>query len=145
MPFLAREIGGKEGTGDIESRLLLGCAAAEAQDIRVIVLAGHQSAVGILAQGRTDAWRLVRRDAHPDARAADQYAPVEIAVRDGLSDLKADIRVVNRIRGIRAEVLEVYVLLPKKADNCFLERKSRMIRSDRHPHTGDYIIPGSAL
>src|SRR5262245_44240401 len=62
--FLAQEVGGK------------------AEDVRVVVPATEFGSDTVVARRRPRTADLVGRDAHADARAADQYAALDAAVAD---------------------------------------------------------------
>ncbi len=84
---------------------------AQHEDVRIVVQPGHPRAVCVATQGGTDPGDFVRRDAHTDAGAADQYTAVELTVRHGFSHLGTDVRVVDGFRFLRAEIHDIRLLI----------------------------------
>ena len=78
-------------------------SAAEAEDVRVVVLTRHARGISVGAASRADPRVFVRRHAHTDAGAADKYASVAFAALYRAADL---VRVVGVVDGfaVTAEI-----------------------------------------
>ena len=77
---------------------------------------------------------LVRGDLLALAAAAEHDAEVGVARDDDATDVRADRRVVDRLLGIRAAVVDVVVPLLQHLDQVLLEREARVVGADRDPH-----------
>ena len=73
-----------------------GDLAGEAKHVGVVVLARQRGGFVIANQRRADAGNLVRRDAHADARGADQQAELRLVRRHAL---RHRLGVIGIIRG----------------------------------------------
>ncbi len=58
------------------------------------------------AHRRANAADLVRGNRRSDPGAVDHDAGVRFAAGDGLRDLSGDVRVVDRVRGVGAEIVD---------------------------------------
>ena len=86
---------------DLGADLLRGQAA----DLGIVMEAGAVGGKDIIALGGADAAHFIGGDAHADAGAADQNAPVVFAPDNSLRHLYGDIRIIDGILRIAAEVV----------------------------------------
>ena len=98
-----------EGRGEEDARKLDGLfaidhAAAEAEDVGVVVPARHLGGKGVRQHCGAYAALLVGGDAHPDARSAAEDAQLGASRRDFVADGLGVNRVVYRFLGICADV-----------------------------------------
>ncbi len=68
--------------------------------------------------------------------AAEDDAAIGAARGDDPAHLRADRRIVDRRLGERPAVLDLVTELLERGDQVLLERKARMVRSDRNAHGG---------
>src|SRR6185369_9610274 len=88
---LAAEGRAEEGDDAFPRRLGADHPRTERQDVHVVVLDPLVGGVRVVAHGRPDAADLVRRDARPDAGAADQDAAVGLTVADRVPELRREV------------------------------------------------------
>eukprot|EP00754_Rhynchopus_humris_P025127 Rhum_TRINITY_DN14932_c33_g1::Rhum_TRINITY_DN14932_c33_g1_i1::g.129858::m.129858 len=91
------KLGGEEGRHHFLVHLGSGGARTHAHDVRVVVVAAHARRVRLVAQCRTDAVELVRRDRHANTRSADQDTPSSRLRHLGAHSAR-NIRVVHPVR-----------------------------------------------
>ena len=108
----------------------------EGDHVGVVVLARearHDRVGGLHA---ADAAHLVGHDRLPGAASAQGDPQLVVAARNGARDRGDEVGVVDRVRGVGAEVV---VLDPKLVEQCAeltLQGESRMVGSDRDAHGG---------
>ena len=106
-------------------------AAADRQDVGVVVLARHPRTIQVVAEGGANPVDLVGRDLFPLAAPADDDAAIRLAVRDQPRDLGADRRIVDRRFRIRSAIVHVVAEAGERAEEVLLQREPGVIRSDR--------------
>ena len=79
-------------------------ARAQAQHVRIVMLARKLRRQATAAQSRTNARMAIRRDRNPDPRTANRDAELRTPMRDSLRDKPAIIRVIDRLRAIRPQI-----------------------------------------
>jgi hypothetical protein len=108
-------------------------------DLSIIMQSGPVSRKNIIALGRPYPPHFIGGNAHADAGAAYQYAPVKLAPDDGLGYLHGDIRIVNRIFGIAPEVMRT---VPRLSDYFYyklLESTTPVVIADSNTHGCDLL------
>ena len=96
--------------------------------------AGHFRCVGIAAQCRANALHLVCGHGNADARGANQYAVISLAVCHAVRDLCAVHRIVHAVRGIAAEVFDFDALCFQMLLDGFFQSESAVIRTNCDLH-----------
>src|SRR5262245_21783794 len=92
----------------------------KAENVGVVVPAAKFGGDTVVARRRPGAPDLVGGDAHADARAADQDAPLHAAVADLAGHFEREVRVIDAARVIRADVDDfVAVLTEQRYDSLF--------------------------
>jgi hypothetical protein len=81
---------------------LLRCQTA---DLSIIMAAGAVGGKDIVALSGADAPHFIGGDAHADAGAAYQYTPIIISLDNSLGNEQGNIRIINSILRIAAEVV----------------------------------------
>lgn len=81
-------------------------ATRKANDVGVVVLTGEVGKIGARYSGRAHARELVGCHRHAKAGAADKNAQVNLAGRDGISDARSKVGVVDAFVGDRSEVFD---------------------------------------
>ena len=104
-------------------------AAAQGQDITVVVAAGHLGGEAVAAQGAADALDLVGRHGHADAGAAAEDALLRLAGGDGLRHQGRIDGVIAAGFGIGAVVGEGDAPLRQVFLDLFLEGKAPVVAS----------------
>ena len=121
----------KERVHDLERKSRADDAAAESEDVRIVVPPCHLRAVAVAAESGADAAHLVHGDGDTDAGAADGDAAFAFAACNGARDRLAVIGVVAAFLRIGAEVLELDTLFPEMGHDFLLQGKAAVVGSDR--------------
>src|SRR5690554_2249721 len=119
----------EEDAEDLLGEPLADDARSEAEDIRVIMLAGRLRDEGIGAERRPHAFIAVCRDAHPDARAADKDADALTAL-NSLSDLGCIIGIIDAGLIVGAKIDGLIAMRADLLDELCFERDACMIGGD---------------
>lgn len=98
------EIGCEPGFENTWDFLEGGKGGAEAEDIGVIVFAGHFSHSGVGDEGGADAWELIGGDTHSDTGGTDEDTGVEGSFCDTACDFDGEVRVIDGFWGVATEV-----------------------------------------
>ena len=106
----------------------------QAQHVGIVVQAAHLGGQIVVASSGADAGILVGRDAHADARAADENAAVDFAFRNGLGDLRREVGVVDALGRQRAEVDGIVAEIADKRQDLPLDFVTAMIAGDGYFH-----------
>src|SRR5919107_1247864 len=109
------EVGREPGADDVAHLGGGDGATPEGEDVGAVVLAGVDGDLDRVAGGGADAGHLVGRHGGADARAVDTDAEVGLALRDGARDRVREVRVVNRVGRVRAEVAHAVAEFDEKA------------------------------
>ena len=128
MP-VSLKLGGKEGFED-SGQPGFPLFRRQTADLSVIMTSRPRGGEGVMALGSPDSLHLVGGDAHTDARTAYQYTEVEITLNDSFADLPGDIRVVNRVAGITAEILICITGLGNEFDDRIFDNDSPVVTAD---------------
>ena len=118
-------------------------AAAERQDVRVVVLARQARRVQIVAESRADAGDLVRGYLFALSAAAHHDAPLGAPFGDLTRHREADRRIVDGLLAIGAAIVDAVPQNPQPAFEMLFEKKSGMIRADRNPHDPGIVLCSS--
>ena len=132
--LLIAEAGVEEGANQIERERLPDDLRAEAEHGDVVMLDGLMCGIDIVAEGGADTRDLVGGDAGADSRAADEDRAVGASVDKLRANGLGDVREVDRLRRVRAEVADLMAPLPERVDDWSLEWKTGMIAADCQPH-----------
>ena len=109
-------------------------ARAEGEDVRVVVHAGELGAKGLGAHDGAHALDLVGGQADPHARAADEDAQVDVAVRHGAADLVAGDGVIEALGAVGAEVHDLVAALLEVLGDDVLELDGGVVVTDTDLH-----------
>src|SRR5215208_3049561 len=112
---------------------------AHAEHVAVVVLDGLVARVGVVADEGADAGELAGRDRHARARAADDHRALRLPGEDQLGRAARHVRVVDGVRGVRAQIDR---LVPERGDRLeheLLEREAGMVE-----RAGDLHEPPSS-
>ena len=72
--------------------------------------------------------------AHPQPRAADQDAPIHLAVADLAGHAGGDVGIIDRLAGVRAQVLHLVAQPLQQIDDPRTDRIATMIGADGNTH-----------
>ena len=141
MACLAAEARAQEGVNELARELDADDAAAEHEHVHVVVLHALVRRVGVVAQAGPDAGHLVGRHRRADAAAAHDDAPFGAVSAQGGADGLGEVRVVDRLPAVGADVENLAVLRVQEALDRLLQLEAGVIGSNRHPH-GRSARPG---
>jgi len=108
--------------------------------LSIVVTSRPRGGEGIIALGCPDSLNFISRDAHPDARAAHQYTAVEIALGNSLAYLPGDIRVIDGVTGIAAEILIGMAGLGYEFDDRILDNNPTVVTADCDFHLFNLLM-----
>src|SRR5262249_27070509 len=106
----------------------------QAEHVQIVVPAAHFGRQVIVTRGRADAGKLVGRDAHADARSANQDAAVHRAVADLAADDRGDIRVVDAFVRVRPSVDHFLAQALEQLDQFAFDGIAAMVATDCDTH-----------
>jgi hypothetical protein len=115
---------------------------AEAQNVRVIVLARAGSGELVLDECGPDARDFIGGNAHTDARSADQDAPFISAAGNGMPNLSGDIRIVHRLIVVGAEIVVFEARLLQQVYYLRFEADATMVTAYGDAHFFGLILTG---
>jgi hypothetical protein len=130
----AGEVGGEPYLDDLPEHYFADEIAGDAQDVRVVVLAGDLGVEFVVAEGRADAAYFISGDAHSDAGSADEDRAVNLARRDSQRSGVGQVGIVNGIAGACPEVHALMAHLGYLGLDLFLGIKSAMVTCDGNFH-----------
>ena len=107
---------------------------AEAEDVRIVVLARQAHGEPVARRSGPHAGEFVRGNGHADARAADEYAEVVFMVRYRRGNLFCDNGIVGALAGVHAHVIYDVSLLVQVGDDLFFQFNARVVISDDQFH-----------
>lgn len=76
----------------------------QAEDVGVVVAPTHLRGDAVVARSRTHSLYLVGSDAHSDAGATDQNAPLTASFTHRLRNLKGEVWIIDALRGVRSHI-----------------------------------------
>src|SRR5699024_5294904 len=121
MFCLPREGRCKEGLHNVEPQIDAHHAAAERQNVGVVVKTGHLRGERLRAERAADAGHFVGGDGDSDARRADKDPFFAFTRSDGFRRLQGKIGIVARIEGIRSEIDDFVPLFVEVFDHRLFE------------------------
>jgi hypothetical protein len=107
------------------------------QDVGVVVRPRHAGGVQVVAQRGARTVHLVRRNLLTLAAAAEHDAAFGVAAHDRAGDGRTVRRVVDRVLGVRAEVVDIVAPLLQQLYEMLLQWVSGVVAADRNPHSGE--------
>jgi hypothetical protein len=135
VPCVAGERGLHEGPHERNRVVLAVHPGAEAEHVRVVVLAGELSGLRRPGERRADAWHLVGRDLLAVARAADHDAEAARVVDDALRGAQhVDGVVILRVIAGRSAVDRLVAGLAEPGDDGRLELEAGVVRAEVYAH-----------
>ncbi len=141
-PFVASafELRREEDVSDLFGELLGDDPRPDRQHVRVVVCTRHAGGVQVVAERGTHPVDLVRRDLLSLTAAAENDAGLGVAARHGAGHRRAEDRIVDRVLGVRSEILDVVTPLLQHPDKMLLERVSGVVTADRNTHPASVPI-----
>ena len=109
-------------------------AAADGEDVGVVVLAREPRRVEIVAERGAHAGNFVGGDLLALSASAEDDAPIGRAASDRAADADADGRVVHRGLAVGAVIVHRVAEASQRLFEMFFEEKARMIRANRNSH-----------
>ena len=140
----ALERGGHPDGEDFVSEAERDDAAADREDVRIVVRARQARGVQVVAQRRARADDLVCGDLLALAAAADHDPAVRAAFGNGARDSEADRRIVDRRFAVGAVIVNDVAQPVKRLFEVFFERESGVIGANRHAH-GPQLYYGAVM
>ena len=101
--------------------------SAEDDDVSVIMLTCQFGSIGFMDQGGANFAMAVGRDAHPDARAADQNALLRPAVADRLGEKLGIVGIIHRIDAVGAQIKHLIAAIGQIAGEGLLQFITAMV------------------
>lgn len=126
----ALELGGEEGGQDLIGQPLAHHTGTDAENVRVIVLAGHARGVQVVAERSTHAVHLVRRQLLALAAAPENDAHIRTTVAYGAPDGSADRRVVDALDAVRAVIGDIVSCGLQHLDEMLLQQVTGVVGSN---------------
>src|SRR5581483_7205104 len=120
--------------GDLLQGELAVRLAAQAEDVRVVVTGGQRRAERVVAADRAHARDLVGDEAHRAAEAVHQHALVELLARHRLGDEEGDVRVVDGLGRVAAEVGDGVAQALEELLELLLGLEAAVVRADDDAH-----------
>src|SRR4029079_11881626 len=114
--FLAQEVGG------------------QAVGVRVVVPAAELGGDAVVTRRGPGAADFVSRDAHADARAANQDAALHLAAADLAVYFEREVRVIDAARVVRADVDHLVAVLSEQRYDALFDDDAAMIATDGDFH-----------
>jgi hypothetical protein len=105
------EVGSPPGTYDLTDSGGITLIGTNDEHISIVVASRELRVGGIAHQRRPNSFDLVRGDGHPDARSAHEDSAVDLAGANCAPDLRREVRIVDRIFGVRTDILNPYAQL----------------------------------
>ena len=134
MPGLAGEPGVQKRRDDLGGQRAAHHAGAEAQHVHVVVLHRLVGGIGVVADGGANPRHLVGRNRHAGAAAAHHDAALGASLVQRLGDRAGRIRIVHRVLGMGAQILDGVAQTRQKGRQLLLQVQSRMIGRQRQLH-----------
>ena len=129
----AFELGGEEQCQDLLGQAGADHSAADTEHVGVVVLARHAGGVQVVAQRSAHAAHLVGGQLLALAAAADDDAVQRLAVAHRAPDRGADLRVVDGLGAVRAQVEHVVPTCLQHTDEVLLEFVAGVVGANRDP------------
>jgi len=126
----ALEGGGEEDGEDLLGQARTNHSRAHAQNVGVVVHAGHARAEGLGAERRADAQMPIRGHGHTQARPADEQPQLAMPRRHVRTDGVGEVRIVDGAVARCAAVLDVEATLTQQRRELVLQIDARMIGAD---------------
>src|SRR5262249_28418034 len=116
------ELGAEEGLHEVPGHAGPSRAAADADDVHVVVLDALRRGEMVMDQPGPDARNLVRADGGPDTAATDGHTALDRACRDRLAERDDEVRIVIvRVELLRAEINDVVSSRTEPLDQVLLQ------------------------
>lgn len=109
-------------------------AAAQGEDVGIIVLTRHPRGIQIVAERRPDAGYFVGGNLLALTAPAEHDAAIGMAVDDTPGDIRADRRIVHRLFAVRAAVVDIVAEPTEHGNEVPFERKPCVVRADGDAH-----------
>ena len=128
------EPGLDERVEDALGQGLIRCGGPEAEDVRVVVLAGEPGCLLVMRKRGPDAGHLVGAHAHADTGVADQQAKPALPAGHGLAHLTGEVRVVGLVLRVTPEVGVRDAFFAKVMTQDLLEPVAGVVCAEGHFH-----------
>ena len=129
VPASGFELGVQPTADDSSNEFIAEHVGGQAEDIGVVVPAGHLGGQFVMAERGPDAGDLVGADRHTDSAATYENGDIGLAVDDTACGGEGEVRVVAAPRAVSAHVQNLVALLAEKYGNLFLYGMATMIGS----------------
>ena len=146
MARLTAEGGRQEREGAFEGGLGADHPGAEREHVHVVVLDALMGGIGVMANRRSDAADLVRRNARTDPGAADQDPALDRAITERKREAECEVRVVVVRIGTVAPEVDELVAGARRADapeQLGLQRRAGVVRREPDTKRCHQECPGS--
>src|SRR5829696_6242194 len=134
VSLLAAEGGADEGARQLLGQLGPHDAAAEHEDVHVVVLHALVRRVAVVAEPRAHAGDLVGGDRSADAAAADEDPALGAPLDHGERERLGDVRVVHRLAAVGAEVGDLVPQLAERLRDLPLALEAGVVGGDGDAH-----------
>src|SRR5260370_5037967 len=104
MPLLVGEFSAEEGLHEILRQLHTNHPRAEHQHVDVVVLYSLMRRIGVVTHAAANPWQFIYRHARADTAAADQNAPLSLAVQHRSAHGFSKVRIIIEILSERTDV-----------------------------------------
>src|SRR5262245_36992733 len=134
MTLLIAESGVDEAQHELAGQRFSDDAPAQDEHVHVVVLDALVRRVGVVAKPGPDAAVFVGRDRRAHATSAHQDAALAATVYDRPRDDGGAVGIVDRLRRVRAEILDLMSVPDEPVTHDVLDRKTRVIGAYNHAH-----------
>ena len=124
------EVGAQEGRDAGPGHVAADQSGPERKHVRVIMLPGERGGHGIVDAGAAAGRVAVDCDGNSNARTADGDTPISVAGCDRLGQPFAELRIIDALVGVGAEIGHVMPLLTEPARKLILQAESGMVRGE---------------
>lgn len=122
------------GVDNIQSDLRTKNPATETEHVGIIMLTAHPGRIGLVAKGCPDITMPVGGNGHTNAGSTDQYPPLTFSALHLATDSIGKIRVIHRISGITACIINLLTNLLQKLNDQLLKLKTAVIAAHCYFH-----------
>src|SRR5882724_825001 len=134
MPLVSRGLGAHKCANQFMRQFLANHTATENQNVHVIVLDPLMGRVRVMTQSGANPRKFVRGYRRTDAAATDQHGPLHLFAQNRRGHRFGEIRIIDRRRVARAEILHGVPHGTEIFGHFFLQWKSCMVGSDGNAH-----------
>jgi hypothetical protein len=147
MPRLAGKASVQKCANQLAAKLRTDDAAAEHEDVHVVVLDALVRRIGVMAKPGANPWNPVCGHRCANAAPTEQNPALCSVLVQGSTDGSCIIGIVHRIGVVGAQIEDLAMLRGQESLHRLLQRESRVIRSNRDTHRSPRFrdLPPSGL